>query len=137
MADELPETRLSVGAAVHQHREPVDGKEGAVAAAGREHVAAGAGQLQETHGGRRRQELERRRGAEGARDEGGELPQGRHGRQHLWGIDVERKGTLLRLVSQESLPPLANVWAAEGQVELRGRKRGGRGILFYELKTDQ
>lgn len=132
VADQLPETGLRVRTAVHQHREPVYSEEGTVAAAGREHIAAGAGQLEETHGGRRRQELKGRLWAKGARDEGGEFPQSLHGRQHLWGIDVESERTLHRLVSQESLPPLANVGTAESQAELRG----GRALLIYELKRE-
>lgn len=132
VADQLPETSLRVRAAIHQHREPVDGKKGTVAAAGREHVAAGAGQLEKTHRGGRRQEVEGRRRGEGTRDEGGEFSQGLHGRQHLWGIDVQRERTLQRLVSQESLPPLADVWTTQSQTEF-----GGGVLLIYELKTEQ
>lgn len=39
--------------------------------------------------------------------------------------------TLQRLVSQENLPPVANVGAAEGQAKFGG----GRDLLIYELKT--
>lgn len=134
VADQLPETGLRVRAAVHQHREAVNGKEGTVTAAGREHVAAGAGQLEKTHGGGRRQEVKGRQRGKGTRDEGGEFPQGLHGRQHLWGIDMQRERTLQRLVSQESLPPLADVGTAEGQAEFGG---GGRALLIYELKTER
>lgn len=80
MADQFPETGLRVGAAVHEYREPVNGKKGTVTAAGREHIAAGAGQLEKPHSGGRRQEVKGRRKGKGARDEGGEFPQGLHGR---------------------------------------------------------
>lgn len=133
VADQLPETGLRVRAAVHQHREPVNGKKGTVTAAGREHIAAGAGQLEKTHSGGRRQEVKGRWRGQGTRDEGGEFPQGLHGTQHLWGIDVQCERTLQRLVSQESLPPLADVGTAEGQTEFQG---GGRDLLIYELKTE-
>lgn len=133
MADQLPEAGLGVRTAIQQHREPVNGKEGTVAAARGEHVAAGAGQLQETNGGGRRQEVKGGQRAEGTGDEGGEFPQRLHGRQHLWGIDVECDGTPQRLVPRESLPPLADVGTAESQAELG---RGGRALLTYELKTE-
>lgn len=132
MANQLPETGLSVRATIYQHGKPINGKEGTVTAAGREHIAAGTGQLQETDGGGRRQEVKGGRRAKGTGDEGGEFPQGLHGRQHLWGIDVKRERTLQRLVPQENIPPLADVGTAEGQAELGG---GGRALLFYELKT--
>lgn len=57
VAHQLPETGLSVRASVHQHREAVYSKEGTVTAAGREHIAAGTRQLEETDGGGRRQEV--------------------------------------------------------------------------------
>ncbi len=120
VADQLPETGLRVRATIHQHREAVNGKKGTVTAAGREHVAAGAGQLEKPHGGGRRQEVKGRWRVNCTRDEGGEFPQGLHGRQHLWGIDVKRERTLQRLVSKESLPPLAEVGTAEGQTEFGG-----------------
>lgn len=132
VADQLPEAGLRVRTAVHQHREPVNGEKGTVTAAGREHVAAGAGQLEKTHSGGRRQEVEGRWRRKGTRDEGGEFPQGLHGRQHLWGIDLQRERTLQRLVSQESRPPLTDVGAAKGQTEFGG----GRALLIYELKTE-
>lgn len=69
VADQLPETGLRVRASVHQHGEPVNREESAVAAPGGEHVAAGAGQLEEPHGGGRWQEVEGGCGADGARDE--------------------------------------------------------------------
>ena len=133
VADQLPEAGLSVRAAVQQHREAVDGEEGTVASAGRKDVAAGTGQLEETNSDGRRQEVEGGRRAKGAGDEGGEVPQGLHGRQHLWGIDVERERTLLRLVPQESVPPLADVGTAERQAELRGG--GGRALFIEKLNT--
>lgn len=68
VTDQLPETCLTVRTTIHQHREPINGEEGTVTSAGREHVAAGPGELEETHGGRRRQELEGGLWAKGARD---------------------------------------------------------------------
>lgn len=133
MTDQPPETGLSVRATIHQCREPINSKEGTVTAASREHVAAGTGQLEETDSGGRRQELEGGWRTKGSRDEGGETPQGLHGRQHFWGIDVKRVRTLQRLVPQESLPPLTDVGTAEGQVELGG---GDRALLTDELKTE-
>lgn len=132
VADQLPEAGLRVRAAVHQHREPVNGKKGTVATASGEHVATGTGQLEKTHGGGRRQEVKGRRRGEGTRYEGGELPQGLHGRQHLGGVDVQRERTLQRLVPQESVPPMADVRTAQGQTEFGG---GGRALLICELKT--
>lgn len=115
VADQPPKTGLRVRATVQQDCEPINCKEGTVTTAGREHVAAGTGQLEETDSGRRRQEVKGGWWAKGTRDEGGEFPQGLHGRQHLWGIDVECPRTPQRLVSQECLPPLADVGTAEGQ----------------------
>lgn len=117
VADELPETGLRVRAPIHQQCEAVDGEKGTVTAAGGEHIAAGAGQLEKPHSIGRRQEVKGRQRGKGARDEGGELPQGLHGRQHLWGIDVQRESPLHRLVSQQRLPPVANVGTAESQTE--------------------
>jgi len=130
VSDQLPEAGLRVGAAVHQHREAVNGEEGAVAAARGEHVAAGAGQLEEAHGDGRRQEVEGGRRGEGAGDEGGEFAQGLHGGQHLGRVDAQREG----LVPHESLPPLADVGTAEGQAEFGG---GGGALLIYELKEER
>lgn len=135
MADQLPKTGLRVGATVHQHCEPADCEEGTVTAAGGEHVAAGAGQLEETDSGGRRQEVERGWWANGAADKGGELPHGLNGRQHLRGIDVEGDRTPRRLVSQESLPPLGQVGTAERQAGLGGG--GGKELLIYELNTEE
>ncbi|KAG7225879.1 hypothetical protein INR49_014307 [Caranx melampygus] len=55
---QLPETGLSVRASVHQYREAIYSKEGTVTTAGREHIAAGTRQLEETDGCGRRQEWE-------------------------------------------------------------------------------
>lgn len=69
VADQLPEAGLRVRASVHQHRKPVNGKEGTITTASREYVTAGAGQLEETHSGRRRQQVKGGRRTNGARDE--------------------------------------------------------------------
>lgn len=132
VAHQLPKTGLRVRATVHQECEPINCKEGTVSAAGREHVAAGTGQLEETDGGRRGQQVKGGWWAKSTRDEGVEFPHGLHGRQHLWGIDVECTRTPQRLVSQECLSPLANVGTAEGQTELGG----GKALLIYELKGE-
>lgn len=133
VSDQLPKTGLRVRAAIHQHREPVDGKKGTVAAASREHVAAGAGQLQKAHGDGRRQEVKGRWRGKSTRDEGGEFPQSLHGRQHLWGIDVQLERSLQSLVPKESLPPLAGAGTAEGQTEFGG---GGRALSIYKLRSE-
>lgn len=86
VADQLPEAGLRVRASIHQHRESINSKEGTIAAASREHVTAGAGELEETHSGRRWQQVKGGRRTNGARDKGCEFPQSLHGRQHLWGV---------------------------------------------------
>lgn len=133
MTDQLPKTGLRVGPAINQHGESINSKKSTITVAGREHIAAWSGQLEKAHGDGRRQEFKGRWRGKGTRDEGGEFPQGLHGRQHLWGIDVQSERTLHRLVSQESLPPMADVGTAEGQTQLGEEARA---LLIYELKTE-
>lgn len=137
VTDQFPETSLRVRATVHQHREAIHSKECTVTTASGKHVAARSGQFEEAHGGGRRQEVKGRWRGEGSRDQGGKLPQGLHCRQHLWGIDVKYKRALTTPVPGQSRPPLTNVRAAEGQVELRGGGGGGGAFLIYELRSKQ
>lgn len=132
VADQLPEAGLRVRAPVHQHSEPVNRKESAVTAPGREHVAAGAGQLEEAHGGGRWQQVKGGGGANGAGDQRSKFPQRLHGQQYLRGVDTQCQGTLQGFVSQDDLSPMSNVGTTEGQINFG--KAGDRALLIWKLK---
>lgn len=129
VADQLPKASMWVRTTIHQHGEPVDREEGAITTASGEHVAAGTGQFEKAHSSGGRQEVEGRQRVDGACDEGGEFPHSLHYWQHLRGVDVQRESVPQRLVSQEDLPPQADVGTAEGQTEF-----GGADFWIYELK---